>query len=157
MLVDDLRGTAHQVYGGLADPTYLIDADGRVAYYQLWTGAPSLHRALEALLAQGGRGVVRGGLERRPHLGPSLTDGWRAIARGLPQSFTDLMVSAPGVPVALWLGEKVGPALRPLTLRARPLPAPVRAALAIGALGLAGALVRRALRARAGGPPRALC
>ena len=31
VLVDDLAGTVHQVYGRLADPTYLIDADGRVA------------------------------------------------------------------------------------------------------------------------------
>ena len=30
VLVDDLEGTVHQAYGGLADPTYLIDRDGRV-------------------------------------------------------------------------------------------------------------------------------
>ena len=28
VLVDDLEGTTHQVYGGLADPTYLIDSGG---------------------------------------------------------------------------------------------------------------------------------
>ncbi|MDQ3043585.1 MAG: hypothetical protein M3R06_00330 [Chloroflexota bacterium] len=33
VLVDDLEGTVHQVYSGLADPTYLIDAEGRVAYF----------------------------------------------------------------------------------------------------------------------------
>ena len=37
ILVDDLEGTVHRTYGGLADPTYLIDRDGRVAYYNLWT------------------------------------------------------------------------------------------------------------------------
>ncbi len=43
VLADDLQGTVHQVYGGLADPTYLIDADGRVAYYDMWTHAPTLY------------------------------------------------------------------------------------------------------------------
>src|SRR5438552_1856530 len=59
LLVDDLEGTVHQVYGGLADPTYLIDRDGRVAYYNMWSYMPSLHQAIGDLLAQGERGVVR--------------------------------------------------------------------------------------------------
>jgi len=54
VLVDDLEGTVHQTYGGLADPTYLIDSDGRVAYYNMWTYAPVLHEAIHALEAQAG-------------------------------------------------------------------------------------------------------
>lgn len=132
VLVDDLDGTAHRLYGGLADPTYLIDAEGRVAFANLWTGAPVLHEAIAALLAQGGRGVVLGGWERRPHPGPMLTDGWRALRRGLPQSVVDLMFAVPGSPVPLWLGYQLRPLLAPLTLRAEPLPAPAQAALLAG-------------------------
>ena len=43
VLVDDLEGTVHQVYSGLADPSYLIDVDGRVAYYNMWSSSPVLH------------------------------------------------------------------------------------------------------------------
>lgn len=136
VLVDDLRGTVHQVYGGLADPIYLLDADGRVAFYELWTDGPTLHRAMEALLARGGRGVVRGGLDRRPHLSGAVTDGWRAIERGLPQSFTDLLVAAPGSPALLWLGDKLRPALAPWSLRARPLPPLVRLGVGLAAFAL---------------------
>lgn len=119
--VDDLEGTVHQVYGGLSDPSYLIDADGNVAFYNMWTSAPVLHRAIEELLERGGRGVVAGGLDRRPHMMAAMTDGWRALRRGLPQSAVDMMVAAPGSPIGLWLGDKLKPVLRPLTLRARPL------------------------------------
>lgn len=77
VLVDDVAGTVHQVYSGLADPTYLIDADGRVAYFSMWTGASGVHQAIEALLARNGRGVVKGGWDRVLHVAPAMTDGWR--------------------------------------------------------------------------------
>jgi hypothetical protein len=137
VLADDVQGTVHQVYGAFADPAYLIDRDGRVAFVNVVTSAPVLHEAIAALLARGGRGVVRGGLDRRLHLGPALTDGWRALRRGLPQSFTDLMLAAPGVPIVFWLGHQMRPLLAPLTLRAEPLPAPVKAGLVLGAVGAA--------------------
>jgi hypothetical protein len=123
VLVDDLPGTVHQVYGGLADPTYLIDAEGRVAFYNMWTYAPVLHEAIEALLKQNGRGVVRGGIYRPPRFMPAFTDGWRGIQRGLPQSLLDLETSAPGMGVMLWIGDKLRPLLAPFALRSRPLPA----------------------------------
>lgn len=150
MLVDDLQGTVHQIYGGLADPTYLIDREGRVAFYNMWTHVPTLYRAIQALLAQGGTGVVRGGLARAPHLGPSLTDGWRALSRGLPQSVSDLMMAGPGSPALIWLGHQLRPLLAPLTLREKPVPAPVKVALLIGggsALLLGTRWVRMRLRA----------
>ena len=132
VLVDDLAGTVHQVYSGLADPTYLLDADGRVAYFVMWTHAPGLDRAIAALLAQGGRGIVAGGIDHVPHLTPSLTDGWKGIRRGLPQSFLDLETAAPGMASGIWLGYRLRPVLAPLTLRARPLPTVVGAALVAG-------------------------
>ncbi len=138
VLVDDLAGTVHQVYSGLADPTYLLDRDGRVAHFVMWTYAPSLDKAIDALLARGGRGVVAGGIDHVPHLTPAMTDGWKGIRRGLPQSFADLETAAPGMASGIWLGYRLRPLLAPLTLRARPLPAPVRIALVAG-VGVAGA------------------
>ena len=137
VLVDDLEGTTHQVYGGLADPTYLIDADGRVAYYDMWTHAPTLFEAIEALLAQGGRGTVEGGSTRSMRLGATMTDGWRGLRRGLPQSFTDLMWASPGSPILPWLGYQLRPLLAPVTLRAKPLPRSARVGLLLGAGSLA--------------------
>lgn len=146
VLVDDLEGTVHQVYSGLADPTYLIDADGWVAYYTMWTHAPNLNAAIAALLDQGDRGVVRGGIDHVMHMLPALTDGWRGIRRGLPQSELDMELAAPGSGAMLWLGHQMRPVLAPVTLRAAPLPSPARWGLAaLGALAI-GAITARALR-----------
>lgn len=147
VLVDDLPGTTHQVYGGLADPTYLIDADGRVAFYSLWTHAPTLHTAIENLMAQGGRGVVLGGLDRQPHLLATITDGWKNLRKGLPRSFVELELSAPGMASMPFLGYQIRPLLAPLTLRAKPLPPEAKIGLAIGA-GLILVLGLKALSRR---------
>lgn len=141
---DDLEGSAHQVYGGLADPTYLIDADGRVAFYNMWTHAPTLHIAIAALLAQGGRGVVNGGIDRFPHFAAALTDGWKGLRRGLPQSLIDMETAGPGTGVTAWLGYQLRPILAPLTLRATPLPLPAR----LGLLTVAAVAALAVLRAR---------
>jgi hypothetical protein len=132
VLIDDLPGTTHQRYGGLADPTYLIDAEGYVAFYNMWTHVPTLHRAVAALLRQGGRGVVMRGIDSQVHLLPSITDGWRGLRRGLPQSFIDLETSAPTVASGTWLGHRLRPLLAPLALRAEPLPGPVRIGFGVG-------------------------
>jgi hypothetical protein len=142
VLIDDLEGTMHRAYGGLADPTYLIDAEGYVAFYGMWTHVPTLHRAIAALLGQGGRGVVKGGIDSYPHLLPSITDGWRGLSRGLPQSFIDLELSAPTLASGTWLGHHLRPLLAPLTLRAQPLPGPVRLTLAFGTAVLVFAIQR---------------
>lgn len=160
VLVDDLAGSVHHQYGGLADPTYLIGVDGRIAYYNLWTYAPALHEAILALLSRGGSGVVKGGWDRAVRLGPAMTDGWRGIQRGLPQSYVDMLTAAPGSGAALWLGYQLRPLLAPLTLRAEPLPSSVKIGLlvGIGTAALAGleiAQQRKRDRQRAGGsrPP----
>jgi hypothetical protein len=145
VLVDDVRGTVHQAYGSLADPTYLIDNDGRVAYYNVWTHVPTLFRAVQALLARGGRGVVLGGVDRKPHFGATLTNGWPALRRGLPQSAVDLETSVPLSAALPWLGYQLRPLLAPLTLRARPLPRAAKAALGAAAAGVVLLGLRRAL------------
>ncbi len=136
VLVDDLIGTVHQVYGGIADPTYLIDADGRVSFYNLWTHAPTLFEAIEELLSQGGRGVVKGGTDRIPHLLSTIADGWTGLRRGFPRSAIELELSAPGMASGPWLGYQLKPLLAPIALRGKPLPVPVKIGLAIGAAGL---------------------
>lgn len=147
VLVDDLDGTTHQVYGGLADPTYLIDAEGRVAFYNMWTHAPTLHEALEELRKQGWRGEVKGGVDQTPHLLSSMTDGWKGLRRGWPQSFIELETSAPGMASGPWLGYQLRPLLAPLTLRSKPLPPSAKLGLAAGAAALL-ILGARSLRSR---------
>ena len=146
VLVDDLAGTVHQVYGSLADPSYLIDSHGRVAFYNMWTNAPSLYQAIAALLAQGGHGVVNGGWDRHPHVGAAMTDGWRGLQRGLPQSFFDMELATPGSASGAWLGHQLRPVLAPLTLRSEPLPEPVRIVLTLGVALGALYLIQRVTR-----------
>lgn len=147
VVVDDLEGTTHQVYGGLADPTYLIDADGRVSFYCLWTHAPTLHTAIEELKNQNWRGVVSGGIERTPHLLASMTDGWRGLRRGFPQSWLEMDLAMPPMGSATWALHQFRPLLAPVALRGKPLPTAAKIGLAAGAIGLlalgAAALTRR--------------
>ncbi|MEJ7862313.1 MAG: hypothetical protein WKF90_11850 [Pyrinomonadaceae bacterium] len=136
VLVDDLEGTVHQVYGGLADPTYLIDADGRVAFYNMWTHAPTLHEAIEELFNQGGRGVVKGGTDRIPHLLSTIADGWTGLRRGFPRSAVELELSMPGMASGPFLGYQIRPLLAPIALRATPLPVSAKIGLGLGAAAL---------------------
>jgi hypothetical protein len=147
VLVDDLQGTVHQAYNGLADPTFLIDAEGRVAFVNALTHAPTLHRAIETLIVQGSLGVVDSGWDRVPRLGPTLTDGWKGLRRGLPQSLIDIELAGPGSGIGSWLGHQLRPALAPLTLRSTPLPAAIRIGLNAAGL-LAGLLAMRWLFGR---------
>jgi hypothetical protein len=146
VLVDDLEGTVHQVYGMLADPTYLLDVEGRVSYYNMWTHAPNLHNALATLIEQGGRGVVGGGIDHVVHMLPALTHGWKGIRRGYPQSFIDLETAMPGMGSGLWLGHTCSRILEPVTLRSKPFAFPVKsvAAVVVGVVGVR--LVRRQMR-----------
>jgi hypothetical protein len=89
--VDDLEGTVHQRYGGLSNPTYLIDADGRVSFYELVFKESVLARALKELLANQGRGVVSGGLDAALHPPASIRRAWPALAKGSPTSILDLL------------------------------------------------------------------
>jgi hypothetical protein len=106
VVADSLDGRVHNLYGRMADPTYIIDRDGVVAFQQLWTHVPTLERALEALLHWKGRGVAtyRNGVDARPHgLRAFTRSGQRALLRGAPQSYVDLVLAmAPLlVPVAV--------------------------------------------------------
>ena len=129
VMADDLAGTVHQVYSGMADPTFLLDVDRRVAYYNMWTFAPNLDRAIATLLRQGGHGVVAGGIDHLMHPLPTIVDGWRGIRLGLPRSFLEFDLAAPGSASVIWLGSRLRPVLAPVVLRAERLAPRTRAAL----------------------------
>ena len=120
VLIDDLAGTTHQTYGNLPDPVYVIDADGRVAFYGMWTHVPTLQQALEALLAQGGRGVPgNGDIDHIPHLFASFVGGWRALRRGGWRAVLDYEVGTPPASTLTFLGHLAKPVLAPLPAAAR--------------------------------------
>jgi hypothetical protein len=151
VLVDDLEGTVHRQYGMIADPAYLIGTDGRVAFYNYWTHVPTLHKAIQRLIANGGAAVV--GEHRTPHLLATLTDGWPALRRGLPQSFIDLETAMPGAASGPWLGYQMRSVLAPVALTSHPWSARTKmfAGLILASLGAALTMsaIRHAPRLRA--------
>src|SRR5262249_39831730 len=47
LLVDDLEGTVHRLYGVMPNMIYVIDKDGRIAYKAMWTD----HQEIASVLA----------------------------------------------------------------------------------------------------------
>jgi hypothetical protein len=141
VLVDDYAGTVHRAYSReMADPVFLIDSDGRVAFYGMWTHPPTLKRAIDELLAQDGRGVVAGGIDRMPHLFASFVDGYQGPRRGGRRAVLEYDLAGLGAGTLSFLGNKAKPLLAPLALRAEPLPLSARLALG-GGLVVVAALV----------------
>jgi len=122
VLVDDLEGRVHQVYGTLPNPTYVLTGEGRIAFYDVWSHAPTVFRTLEDMMGPGGACVVRGGIDRMPHAIASMANGWPALERGLPQSYSDLEKVMPGLAAGIKYGYRLKPVLAPLALRAKPFP-----------------------------------
>jgi len=148
VLVDDLAGTVHRAYGGMSDPIYLVDAAGRVAFYNMWAHAPSVGTAIAALLAGGGDGgPVAGGIDRTPHMAASFVNGWRGLRRGGWRAVLEFELATPGAATLTFFGHLARPLLAPVALRSTPLPAAAKVAL--GAAAAASAVVAvRALRRR---------
>ncbi|MGD9889848.1 MAG: hypothetical protein AB7R89_01885 [Dehalococcoidia bacterium] len=144
VLVDDIDGTVHRAYGELPNSAYVIDAEGRVAFKDQWASAGTLRRALDALRERGGRGApIAGGVERRPHpLGP-MAFGWPAIRRAGSGAVRDVLLKAPPLALMLQLGRALRPGIAPLARRTRPLPTPVRLAIAVVTAALIGGLALR--------------
>jgi hypothetical protein len=156
VLVDDLEGSVHKRYGALPDPSYLIGSDGRAAFCNLWTHAPTLHEKIRRLLRQGGNGVVDDGLDRMPHPVASVVGGWPALRRGLLQSYIDLETSLPGSATLLLMGQYARPLLGPMAFRSRPIPKAVKfgaAAALVGAVILAGRAIAGGRREELAAPP----
>ena len=64
ILVDDLAGTGHRLYGLLPNMTYLIGRGGRVLFRADWSDAATIEAALAYLLDA--RGRRRDGLRLKP-------------------------------------------------------------------------------------------
>ena len=149
MLVDDLSGKAHRAYSReMTDPVFLIDSDGRVAFYLMWAHAPTLKKAIDELLERDGRGApVAGWIDRMVHLFVSFVNGYHGLRRGGRRAVREYNTVAFGAGVLTFLGSKAKPLLAPLALRAEPLPAGARLAL-LGGLAATAALSAWSLRRR---------
>jgi hypothetical protein len=156
VLVDDYAGTVHRQYSKeMADPSFLIDAEGKVAFYGMWTHGPALKRAFDELLARGGTGApVAGGIDRMPHMLASIVDGYRGPARGGRRAVRELDTAGLGIGTLSRLGSWAKPVLGPIALRAEPLRPAAKTALMTGLLGAVVATRLAGARRRAGGPPR---
>ncbi len=151
VLVDDLAGTTHLAYGGMSDPIYLIDATGRVSFYNMWAHIPSLKTAIDELLNRDAQsapgGPVAGGIDRVPHLTASFVNGWHGLRRGGWGAVLDYELGTPGASTLTFLGNLAKPLLAPLALRTDPLSVPSKLALGGGLIG-AGILLARTIRRR---------
>jgi hypothetical protein len=145
VLVDEVDGRVHRAYGMLADPTFLLDRDGRVAFYNAITHAPTLHTAIVELMELGGLGVAGPGYDRRAHVLPIIAGGWPAIARGLPQSAIELELAMPGGAALPLLGYSLRRMLAPIAQRDTPLPPPARFGLGMLTGAVAAYLLTRRL------------
>ncbi len=113
LLVDDIAGTVHRAYSEeMADPVFLIDTEGIISFYGMWTHVPTLHAAIETLLANGGRGVS-GGLDRKPHLLASFVDGYRGPRRGGRRAVLEYDLGALGAGTMSFAGNQAKSVLGP--------------------------------------------
>ena len=131
----------------MTDPVFLIDSDGRVAFYLMWAHAPTLKKAIDELLKQGGRGVVNGGIDKMLHLFVSFVNGYHGLRRGGRRAVREYNTGAFGAGALTFLGSKAKAVLAPLALRAEPLPKAARFALLLVGLAIA-ALSVQSLRQR---------
>jgi hypothetical protein len=79
ILVDDLSGTAHRLYGMLPNMTYLIGRGGRVLFRADWTDAPTIEAALDYVLAA--RARRRDGLRLAPFYAEFVGFRWHDAAK----------------------------------------------------------------------------
>jgi hypothetical protein len=142
VLIDDYQGTVHRIYSHeMADPSFLIDAEGRVAFYCMWTHPPSLKPAFDELLAKGGVGApVAGGIDKMPHLFASFVDGARGPQRGGKGAVREYTTGGFGAGLMSLAGNKAKPVLGPIALRAEPLPVAAKMGLGLVALLVVAAI-----------------
>jgi hypothetical protein len=50
MLVDDLEGTVHRLYGGMPNMIYIIDKNGKIVYKAMWTDHDEIASVLANLV-----------------------------------------------------------------------------------------------------------
>ena len=94
ILVDDVAGTGHRLYGMLPNMTYLVSRAGRVLFRADWTDGPTIRAALDYVVAA--RARRRTGMRLKPFYVESVGYRWsdpRAFQEGLaiagPQAVSD--------------------------------------------------------------------
>ena len=96
MLIDDLEGTVHRLYGVMPNMVYIIDKAGKIAYKAMWTDHEEIEAVLknlvlaDALQAQGVR-VKASYTEKINYIpatyAPEIRD--RVFGRAGPKSWDD--------------------------------------------------------------------
>jgi thiol-disulfide isomerase/thioredoxin len=87
ILVDDLAGTGHKMYGMLPNMTYLIGRGGKVLFRADWTDPPTIRNALDYVLAS--RARRREGLRLAPFYAEFVGYRWSdisAVEQGLARA-----------------------------------------------------------------------
>jgi hypothetical protein len=79
ILVDDLTGTAHKLYGSLPNMTYLIGRGGRVLFRADWTDPPTIEYAINYVLNS--RSRRRDGLRLAPFYAEFVGYRWNDPAK----------------------------------------------------------------------------
>ena len=94
ILVDDLCGTGHRLYGTLPNMVYLIAQGGKVLFRADWTDPPTIQAALDYVLAS--RARRREGLRLAPFYAELVGYRWNdpgkfqeGLARGGQQAVDD--------------------------------------------------------------------
>ena len=146
ILIDDLRGSAHRSYGSGANPSFVIDKSGRVAFRALWTQPRILSQALKELLNLQRRGreriIVGGGEDRSVPIRYGVLYSNRALKRGGGKAGREFRQAAgPGGRFLMTAGRIAQPVLHPGKIL-------IGASLVIGvtAAGLAGGMLLRKRR-----------
>jgi hypothetical protein len=79
ILVDDLAGTAHRLYGSLPNMTYLFSRGGRVLFRADWTDPPTIEQAISYVLNS--RARRREGLKLAPFYAELVGYRWNDPAK----------------------------------------------------------------------------
>jgi peroxiredoxin len=94
ILLDKLEGKVHRQYGGMPNPTYVIDKSGKVAFRALWTRPRVVEEAIDELLEyqeESGKQhkVVLGGEHTSLPVRYGMLHSHRALERGGAQAVRD--------------------------------------------------------------------
>jgi len=88
VLIDDLDGTAHRLYGAMPNSIFVIDRDGTVVFRSIWNSAGDMDAVLRAFVQ--GRKVVSRDLKPAPPFTPG---SMRTLLMGGVVALWDFLVS----------------------------------------------------------------
>ncbi len=96
VLVDDLAGTVHRLYGALPNMVHIVSKEGRIVYKAMWTHHDEIRTVLDNLVAADGlraRGVrLKPSLTEKVHFIPAQYAGGlreKVFDRAGPQASED--------------------------------------------------------------------